>query len=141
MSEVVNVTASSNPRSLTDFAANARTGWGEALPDWVAVLAGECAASSATAVASRIGYSVAVVSAVVRSNYKGDLGAVEARVRGAFMGEIVDCPVLGEIPRDRCMREQGQRFTATSALRTRLYRACRAGCTHSRLTREARHGQ
>lgn len=111
------------------------------MPDWVGVLAGECAALSATAVAGRIGYSVAVVSAVVRGNYKGDLGAVEARVRGAYMGEIVDCPVLGEIARDRCMHEQGRRFAATSALRTKLYRACRGGCTHSRLTREARHGQ
>ena len=102
-------------------------------------LARECDAATATAVARRLGYSVAVVSSVVRGNYKGDLGAVEARVRGAYMGEIVDCPVLGEIARDRCMKEQSQRFTATSALRTKLFRACRSGCQHSRLTREARH--
>lgn len=139
MSSSVNVTGPKTGRPATDFSANARSGWGEALPDWIMTLARECDASTATAVARRLGYSVAVVSAMVRGNYKGDPGAVEARVRGAYMGEIVECPVLGEIARDRCMREQACRHTGTSALRTKLRRACRGGCPHSRLAREARH--
>ena len=117
----------------TDFVGNARACWGKALPDWVAALARECARGSASGVAQRLGYSVAVVSSVVRCNYRGDLGKVEAKVRGAFMGEVLECPVLGEIARDRCIAEQGRKFVGSSAVRAKLFRACRAGCAHSRL--------
>jgi hypothetical protein len=120
----------------TDFLANARKGWGETPPDWVTRLAEECARSSASEVARRLDYSVAVISGVVLGSYKGDLHKVEAKVRGAYMGMMVECPILGEIERDRCIGEQGHRHSATSANRARLYRACRAGCEHSRLKRE-----
>lgn len=115
------------------FRAKAFRGWGEALPDWMQVLAEECDRTSQSAVARRLGYSVSVVSAVIACKYKGDLGKVEAKTRGAFMGEIVVCPVLFEITRDRCIAEQGRKFAATSSTRAKLYRACRAGCPHSRL--------
>lgn len=126
----VNVTAS--PK--TNFVANAREAFGEALPDWVETLATEANRTSATAAAKRIGYSVAVVSAVCRGHYKGDLSAVEAKVRGVFMGEEVDCPALGEIGRDYCLDQQKMRHLGASALRTALYHKCRSGeCPHSRL--------
>lgn len=108
-----------------DFVANAREAWGEALPDWVAVLAEQCARTSATATAARIGYTTAVASAVIRANYRGDLGKVEQKVRGALMGEIVQCPVLDEITRDRCVVEQGKKHIGGSAVRAKLLRACR----------------
>lgn len=122
----------SNPVNVT-ARARAREAWGEALPDWVDVLAEECDLRSARVVAKRIGYSDAVVSAVLGCKYRGDLGKVEAKVRGALMGEIVHCPVLDEITKDRCIAEQGRKFAATSSTRAKLFRACRAGCEHSRL--------
>ncbi|MGD0564509.1 MAG: transcriptional regulator [Roseiarcus sp.] len=125
-----------NGSRKTDFLANARKGWGEAPPDWVIRLAEECVRSSASDVAQRLDYSVAVISGVVLGHYKGDVGKVEAKVRGAYMGAVVECPILGEIERDRCIAEQRFKHSATSAMRAKLYRACRSGCEHSRLKKE-----
>lgn len=122
---------------VTDFHANARKGWGAAPPDWIVQLAEACAAATASDVARRLDYSVAVVSGVLLGSYKGDYRKVEAKVRGAYMGALVGCPVLGEIERDRCIAEQKFRHIGSSANRARLYRACRGGCPHSHLKREA----
>ena len=124
MSSAVNVTGPLH---------QAREAWGEPLPDWIEVLAGEAERTTGAAAARRIGTSGGLVSQVLRGKYPGDLAAVEARVRGALMGQVVECPVLGEIGRDRCLREQGMPRIATSAVRSRLWHACRAGCPHSRL--------
>jgi hypothetical protein len=129
MSDPVNVTA----------LQKAQTAWRDALPDWVRVLAEEAARASMGAVAKRIGYSTGVVSAVIANKYRGDLGAVEARVRGALLSEEVECPVLGPLLKNRCLDEQKKAFTGTSALRTRIYNACRNGCVHSRLTKGGSH--
>ena len=120
-----------------NFQNNARAAWGLALPDWIEVLAAECDRASATAVAARLGYSVAVVSGVVRGNYRGDLGKVEQKVRGAFMGALVMCPVLDEIARDVCMAEQGKKHIGSSSTRAKLFRACRT-CEHSRAALKAK---
>jgi hypothetical protein len=101
--------------------------------DWIEVLREACREKTQTRVAQAIGYAGSVVSQVLGGKYRGDLGAVEAAVRGALMGETVLCPVLDEIPRSTCIAEQRKGPTATSALRIRLWRACRAGCAHSRL--------
>jgi hypothetical protein len=128
-------------RAPVDFLAKAQGAWGAALPDWVRELAEEAMRNSATAVARRIGYSPAVISHVLAATYPGDLARVEAKVRGALMGATVVCPVLGEIGRDRCLDEQKMPFSAASSIRSKLYRACRSGCPHSRLGREASHAQ
>nr|WP_284701207.1 transcriptional regulator [Rhodoplanes tepidamans] len=107
------------------------------MPAWVEALAEEATRTSQSTAASRIGYSAPVVSAVLSRSYKGDYAAVEARVSGALMGATVDCPVLGEIARDHCLDQQRLGFAATSSVRARLYRACRAGCRHSRIKGEA----
>ncbi len=120
-------------QSKTDFLANAREAFGEALPDWIEIVAREATRTSATEVARRLGYSVAVVSSLCRGSYKGDLGAVEARVRGVYMGEEVGCPVLGDIARDYCLAEQRKKHIGTSQIRTALFHACRSGCANSRL--------
>ncbi|MBY6243917.1 transcriptional regulator [Methylosinus sp. Sm6] len=134
MSAAVNLNTSS--RKDVDFLANAREAFGAVLPDWIETLATMANRTSATAVAKRIDYSTAVVSSVCRGSYKGDWGKVEAKVRGAFMGELVECPVLGEIGRDRCLAEQKKRHIGTSATRTALFHACRGGCAHSRIKSE-----
>lgn len=111
----------------------AKESWGTP-PAWVLALAEECDARKSQAkVARRIGYSPTTVNQVISRTYKGDLAAVEAAVRGAFLGERVDCPVLGPLPRDRCLNHQRQPLIATNPERVRLYRACRNGCPHSRL--------
>jgi len=131
MTGAVNV--NSSPRSKTDFLANAKEAWGESLPEWVEALALEANRTSGAQAAKRIGYSPAVVTAIVRNAYQGDVGAVEARVTGALMGAVVDCPVMGEIPRDRCMAEQKKTHKGASQLRRSLFFACRQGCPHSRI--------
>lgn len=122
-----------NSTTKADFLANATEAFGDALPDWVETLANEANRTSATAVAKRIGYSVAVVSAVCRGKYQGDLSSVEGKVRGVFMGAQVECPAMGEIGRDQCLEEQKKTHIGTSSLRTAIYHACRAGCPHSRI--------
>lgn len=124
----------------TDFVANARRNWGDALPDWVLVLAEEATRTNGKAAATRLGISPSQVTQIINCTYKGDLVGAEKRVRGALMGFEVDCPILGEIGGDRCLDEQGKNFRGTSAVRTRLYNACRGGCAHSRIkSAEAAH--
>lgn len=114
------------------FAAAAATAWGEAIPDWVTVLAEEVDRTTQTATARRLGYSSSVVSQTLARSYAGDLRSVEQAVRGALMGATVACPVLGEIGRDMCLEEQRMPAAPTSAMRMQLWRACRGGCQHSK---------
>jgi hypothetical protein len=122
-------------KPATTYADKARAAWDANLPDWVLVLAEEADRTTGAAAAARIGYSAAVVSSVIVRSYRGDLGRVEAKVRGALMGDTVDCDVLGEITRDRCLDEQKKGFASTSSVRARLYRACRGDCPHTRIKR------
>lgn len=123
-----------------DFLAKSKEAWGEELPDWVAELAREAGRTTSALAAKRIGYSGAVLSHVFANNYAGDIKRVEAKVRGALMGENVVCPIVGEIGRDRCLDEQKMGNTGASSIRTRLFHACRGGCPHSRLTTESSDG-
>lgn len=113
-----------------DFLAKARASWGDP-PDWVIALAGEANRTTLKAAADRIGYSAPVVSDVIGNKYRGAIDRVEERVRGALMGLTVDCPILGDIGRDRCLDEQKEPFRATSAMRARLWHACRGGCPNA----------
>lgn len=114
----------------TDFPSKARTAWG-APPDWIIALAEACQRETQSGVARRLGVSGSQISHVLANNYAGRLDRIEQLVRGAYLGATVNCPVLGEISRDRCLDEQGREFAATSSLRATLYRACRGGCPHA----------
>ena len=105
--------------------------------NWHERLREECARTSQARVAERIGYSPAVVNQVLNGGYKGDLRAVQKAVEGAFMGATVDCPVLGMIASDQCLREQKREYAATNPGRVRLWKACRGECPHSRVGKEA----
>ncbi len=98
---------------------------------WLTVLQQHCQATSQTKVAAKIGYSPAAVNQVLKDKYKGDLKAVESAVKGAFMGNTVTCPVLGDIGSNKCQSHQRRKFANTNPQRVALYRACRAGCPHS----------
>ncbi len=117
--------------SAVDFVAKAVAAWGEP-PAWVLALAEEASRTSAKAAAERLGYTGSVVSDVLGNKYRGDMERLRETCQGAFLGSVVECPVLGEIGRDRCLDEQKQPFRATSAMRAQLYHACRGGCRHAR---------
>lgn len=119
-----------------DFVAKATAAWGDP-PDWVVILAEECSARGQSAVAKAIGYSPATVSYVLANKYAGGIERVAEKVRGALMGAWVTCPILGEIGRDRCLDEQKMPRSAASSIRSKLYRACRSGCPHSRIGKGA----
>ncbi|WP_142850831.1 transcriptional regulator [Telmatospirillum sp. J64-1] len=114
----------------------ARVAWGEALPQWVQVLAEHCDATSQARTAKRIGYSGAVVSHVLKNVYPGDIAKVELAVRGALMAATVNCPVLGDLPTNECLEHQRRKFAATNHVRVRLYRSCHGGCPHSQKGKE-----
>ena len=100
------------------------TAWGT-VPDWVAVLAEECDRSSQTQVANAVGYSGAAVSQVIGNKYTGALANVESAVRGAFMGGVVACPILGELELNKCLKHQRAKFAPTNRQRVQLFKACR----------------
>jgi len=102
-------------------------------PEWVAVLREQCKISSQKEVGLMIGYSNAVVNQALKGTYKGDLKRVESAVKGAFMNETVECPVVGDIATHVCLNYQKKKFTSINPLLVQLYRACRNGCPHSKL--------
>ncbi|QFT70717.1 hypothetical protein FIU93_28290 [Labrenzia sp. THAF35] len=119
-----------NKLSMQQKAANA---WADGVPDWVAELAIMAECEGLNACASRLGYSPAVISQTISNKYRGDLSKLEDKVRGALMGVTVDCPVLGKIGRHICLDWQAKPRAVTNSTRSKLYRACRNRCPHSRL--------
>ena len=92
--------------------------------DWLVVLRQASKARKQSVVAAEIGYSATVVSQVLSGTYKGDLRAVQQKVEGALMGLTVECPVIGTLPRNRCLEYQRQPFAATNHIRVQFSRAC-----------------
>lgn len=107
----------------------------DAEADWLAELRRQCGLTSQARVAKVLGLSSATISLVLKGTYSGSLANVETRVRGAFLGSVVDCPILGEISSHVCQQNQRLKFAATSPQRVALYRACR-NCEHSSFPKE-----
>jgi len=98
--------------------------------DWLHVLARECKRTSQAAVAGVLGISPATINQVLQQKYKGQTERIQRLVEGRFMGARVECPVIGDIPRDRCMEHQARRlFAATNPLRVQLHKTCPT-CRH-----------
>ena len=118
--------------------SRARTAWGERLPDWVEVLAQQADRTSQGVAGKAMGYSGSVVNAVLGGTYKGSLEAIEKAVRGRFMAQVVDCPILGEIASHICLDHQRKavNFSMGSSVRVRLARHCKGPCPHSRIGKE-----
>jgi hypothetical protein len=104
----------------------ARAAWGEAIPDWVIVLARACAERSQAAVARDLGRSGAVISQVLRNIYPAGTSLIEERVRGLFMEGQVDCPALGPLSTLECQdwREKSRTFALAGPRRAQMFRAC-----------------
>lgn len=124
--------------------ATAQEVWGAELPEWVERLASASDQTSQGQVAKRLRYSAGVVSQVINRTYKGSMTAIEKAVRGELLAETVDCPVIGEMQLNICLKHQkcaGGNFNPTSSARVALYRACKGGCVHSRFKQEFNHGE
>lgn len=104
----------------------AREAWGDALPDWVEVLAVECGRSSANKVAKTLGYTPAVISQVLGSKYPASSARLEERVRGVFLDAKVACPANGDLPLQECQdwRDKAGLFVLGNPQRVLMYRAC-----------------
>lgn len=126
------------PSTRSTMVEKAQLAWGEAMPGEIEALASACDQATSKAIATRLGYSGALVSHVLARKYPGDMDLVFAKIRGALMGEQVDCPILGAIGTQRCLDEQKRPFAATNSIRARLFHACRA-CPRNRKTQEPRH--
>lgn len=94
------------------------------MSDWLEVLRRERDRIGGKRTAQAIGISEPSLSQILSGNYKGNLTRMKARVEGALMGTTVECPVAGDIPRDRCMDHQTRPFSATSPMRVQLSRTC-----------------
>jgi hypothetical protein len=116
----------------------ARAAWGAELPPEIEALARACTAETASAVATRLGYSGGLVSHVLAKRYPGDVALVFAKIRGTLMGEVVECPIVGTIPTSRCLTEQKRPFQATNSGRARLFHACKT-CPNNRKNQEPGH--
>ena len=92
--------------------------------EWMTALRAACTLHGQKATARQVGYSPAVVSQVLSGTYKGNLTAVQSAVEGALMGSVVDCPVAGEIPRQRCIEHQRSEMSAANPMRVQLARVC-----------------
>lgn len=103
----------------------ARRAW-ENAPDWVLALGAACDDASQNKVAHRLGVSASLVSGVLSASYAGDMARIEDLVRGTFMREQLDCPVLGEIGKQVCRkwRAKAAQFSSANALNITMYRAC-----------------
>lgn len=77
-------------------------------------------------VARKIGRSKSAVCHVLRGTYKGNPDNIIALVERAFSVEAIECPVLGNIPLNRCIEEQGKPFAVTNRIRVALARTCPA---------------
>lgn len=106
------------------------------VPAWLAALQQAVKSSSLAAVAKRLGVSRTMVSQVCNQKYPGDLERVQKLVEGVYLSCTVQCPILGEIRQDQCLEHQNRRSVSSNPLYIQVYKACRSGCPHSRLSEE-----
>ena len=109
----------------------AQAAWGEAMPEEIALLAQEVAGSSLSRTAKRIGVSSAMISRGLSNGYSGKVETLLEAVRVHLMGERIDCPALGVIPKAECgeWRAMRDRPAGSNPPRAMMAVACR-GCRH-----------
>lgn len=92
---------------------------------WLDILKHECAQRTQADVAAELKVSPAVINQVLKGIYKGRTNRIKSLVEGRYMGATVECPIIGDIPRNRCIEHQLRRtFAATNPLRVQLYKKC-----------------
>lgn len=111
--------------------------WGADAPEWVTVLASECARSSQSAVARRLEVSTTMVNQTLRRKYPGDLTRIEDLVCGVYLSAEVSCPALGTLPANICRqwRDRSRQFSSVNRERVLMYRACNV-CPRNKVSEE-----
>ncbi|PHS66344.1 MAG: transcriptional regulator [Thalassobium sp.] len=105
-------------------------------PRWLTELRRQCMATSQRKVAAELGVSTAMISQALKDKYPGDISKLERAVRGAYLGDTVSCPVLGELETNKCLRYQREKLSAVNPMRVQLFRACNGFCENSEKNRE-----
>ncbi|MDO6497356.1 helix-turn-helix domain-containing protein [Photobacterium sanguinicancri] len=102
---------------------------------WLTVLQREIdkPGKSQNKVAKELGVSSSKLSQALRGVYPGSIEDLKVKVEGKYMARTVTCPIKGEIPIDECSANQERPFSSANRERVRLYKACRAGCSYSKL--------
>ncbi|MAK90434.1 MAG: transcriptional regulator [Oleibacter sp.] len=98
---------------------------------WLTVLRQECEEKSQRIVAGELNVSTAMISQALNGIYKGDIKKLERRVRGAYMGDTVMCPVLNELAVNKCLQNQRRKVSLHNPLRLALYKACNGNCVNA----------
>lgn len=106
--------------------------------DWLSALRAACQASSQAAVARRLGVSTSMVNQALKGAYKGDITRLQTLVEGELLHQIVGCPAVGDMPKHKCLEHQSRprSMAFVNPYFSKLYRACRSGCPHSKLPKE-----
>lgn len=87
------------------------------------------AAGSQVKVAKDLGVSPAVVNNLLKDRYLGDVAGMASRIRGQYMAETVQCPVMGTLSRRHCLDNQVRPLVFTNPTRVRLHAECKV-CQH-----------
>lgn len=80
---------------------------------------------SQTKVAADLGVSGPVVSQLLKDSYAGDVPTLAVRIRGKYMAETVQCPVMGTLGRNHCLDYQARPLAFTNPQRAALFKACK----------------
>lgn len=99
--------------------------YGRNAPAWIIALAEECDRTTQTKVAGRIGRSASLINQVLKNKYTGNLEGIRQRVDAVLRPSCFQCPVLGEISGDDCLKHQGKPYNPANNLAVRLFLACR----------------
>jgi hypothetical protein len=107
--------ASSNPRLARKLPAEVKAALKAAVKRLV----------TQTKVAAELNVSSAVVSALLKDKYLGDVATMADRIRGLYMAETVPCPVMGTLGRNHCLDYQARPLAFTNPQRAALHKACK----------------
>ena len=119
------------PAKGGSYMERARAAWAP-VPDFIVALARAAdAAESQGTIAQKLGCSAAAISAMISNSYAGRLDRMEAKIRGALMSAVVECPALGmTIARNDCATNQRRKFSSASPQAAKFPRACK-GCVNA----------
>jgi hypothetical protein len=100
---------------------------------WLNELKRQVDATSLNAVSKAMGVSKTTISQLVNGKYGADTAKMQLLVESVYMGHTVNCPVLGEIPKHKCMAHQNTKHVGSQPNAIRLWKACRSDCPNSQL--------
>jgi transcriptional regulator with XRE-family HTH domain len=100
---------------------------------WLDELRRQINATSLTAVSKAMGVSKTTISQLANGKYGADTAKMQVLVESVYMGHTVTCPVLGEIPKHKCMAHQNTKHVGSQPNAIRLWKACRSDCPNSEL--------